>query len=283
GRQLRGRVLLGGGREQLPAGRHRHQDDPPREEHALHDRVEGHLGGPRPEQLPRAREDREGPGQRAQLPAVRLAPPRRPVRGPHLPLHRGPELHGPDGARGLDLQDRRGPALLLPAARDRHRGRGQHDRERLLQGSVQGAADGVRGRGPEAAGREPRRQRRVRRLAAGDDAKAAKARASAARERARARGTWPVRRFSLGGQPRDDLRATTTAEERVALMWPLALEAWAVAGRDLPDYERWNAPVRCVPLERLGPALLGRAELIANRRATGRPKDLADTSELERA
>ena len=39
-----GRVLLGGGRQQLPAGRHRHEDDPPREEHAQHDRLEGDLG-----------------------------------------------------------------------------------------------------------------------------------------------------------------------------------------------------------------------------------------------
>ena len=37
-------------------------------------------------------------------------------------------------------------------------GRGQHDRERLLQVGVQGAADGVRGRGAEPAGREPRRR-----------------------------------------------------------------------------------------------------------------------------
>ncbi len=40
--------------QQLPAGRHRHEDDPHREEHAQHDRLEGHLGGPRPEHLPRA-------------------------------------------------------------------------------------------------------------------------------------------------------------------------------------------------------------------------------------
>ena len=68
---------------------------------------------------------------------------------------------GADGARGLDVEDRRGPDLLLPAARHLDRGRGQHDRQRLLQGSVQGAADGVRGRGAEAAGREPRRERRL--------------------------------------------------------------------------------------------------------------------------
>ena len=59
GRQLGGRVLLGGGDEQLPAGRHRHEDDPPREEHAQHDRLEGDLGRPRAEHVPRHGEDRE--------------------------------------------------------------------------------------------------------------------------------------------------------------------------------------------------------------------------------
>ena len=40
-------------------------------------------------------------------------------------------------------------------------GCGQHDRERLLPRGVQGAADGVRGRGAEPAEREPRRRGRL--------------------------------------------------------------------------------------------------------------------------
>ena len=40
--------------EQPPAGRHRHEDDPPRQEHAEHDRLEGHLGRPRAEHVSRA-------------------------------------------------------------------------------------------------------------------------------------------------------------------------------------------------------------------------------------
>ena len=46
GRQLGRRVLLGRDDQQLAAGRHRHEDDPPRQEHEEHDRVEGHLGRP---------------------------------------------------------------------------------------------------------------------------------------------------------------------------------------------------------------------------------------------
>ena len=53
GRRLGRRVLLGGAHQQLPAGRHRHEDDPHRQEHEEHDRLEGHLGRPRPEHLPR--------------------------------------------------------------------------------------------------------------------------------------------------------------------------------------------------------------------------------------
>ena len=44
GRQLGRRVLLGGGGEQPPAGRHGHEDDPHRPQHEVDDRVEGHLG-----------------------------------------------------------------------------------------------------------------------------------------------------------------------------------------------------------------------------------------------
>ena len=58
GRRLGRRVLLGGADQQPPAGRHRHQDDPHRQEHPQHDRLEGHLGRPRPEHLPRRGEDR---------------------------------------------------------------------------------------------------------------------------------------------------------------------------------------------------------------------------------
>ncbi len=53
GRQLDRRVLLGRDDQQLAAGRHRHEDDPHRQEHPQHDRLEGHLGRPRPEHLSR--------------------------------------------------------------------------------------------------------------------------------------------------------------------------------------------------------------------------------------
>lgn len=61
--------------------------------------------------------------------------------------------------------------------------------------------------------------------------------------RAADRVGWPVRRYRLGSEPGDDLSGTTTAEERLAMMWPLAVEAWEVAGRPIPDYTREDTPV----------------------------------------
>ncbi len=112
--------------QQPPAGRHRHEDDPHRQEHALDDRLQGHLGRPRPEHLPR-------PGQdRARAPRAR-ATTRSATRcciGDKCGAHTFPyiEVKQPDRAgraRGDDLEDQRGPAVLLPAARHRHRGRGR--------------------------------------------------------------------------------------------------------------------------------------------------------------
>ena len=49
GRQQRRRVLLRRPDQQPPAGRHRHQDDPHRQEHPQHDRLQGHHRRPRAE------------------------------------------------------------------------------------------------------------------------------------------------------------------------------------------------------------------------------------------
>ena len=68
-----------------------------------------------------------------------------------------------------------------------------------------------------------------------------------AREARRAsRAQWPVRKFRLAEEPGPDLSATTTASERLAMMWPLARDAWTLAGRAIPDYPRDRMPVRVV-------------------------------------
>lgn len=64
--------------------------------------------------------------------------------------------------------------------------------------------------------------------------------------RRRARGSWPIRVFRLGEEPGGDLSGSTTPEERIAMMWPLAADAWTAAGRRIPAYERDRAPARVV-------------------------------------
>ncbi len=59
-----------------------------------------------------------------------------------------------------------------------------------------------------------------------------------------------MRIFRLGAEPGDDLTTTTTAEERLQMMWPLAVDAWTLAGRPLPSYSRTEAPVSVRPLAR---------------------------------
>jgi hypothetical protein len=66
------------------------------------------------------------------------------------------------------------------------------------------------------------------------------------RRRAAARRHWPVSVHRLGEEPGDDLSATTTAEERLAMVWPLTLAAWRLAGRELPSYARAEMPVRVI-------------------------------------
>jgi len=52
-----------------------------------------------------------------------------------------------------------------------------------------------------------------------------------------------VRVFHLSEAPGDDLSLQTTAEQRLQMMWPLAVEAWSLAGRAMPTYARGETPV----------------------------------------
>ena len=71
-----------------------------------------------------------------------------------------------------------------------------------------------------------------------------KRRERASAERVAARKSWPVRVYRPGQEPPDRLDQMTTPKERLAMMWPLALEAWSLTRRPLPDYRREDAPVR---------------------------------------
>jgi len=75
----------------------------------------------------------------------------------------------------------------------------------------------------------------------------AKARADRRRQRA---SQWPVRRFELGQEPLRDALDRSTVDERIAMMWPLAKEAWSVAGMSIATYDRKSMPGRLTRLER---------------------------------
>jgi len=63
-----------------------------------------------------------------------------------------------------------------------------------------------------------------------------------ARSRAAARRDWPGQVRDLTTAAGEDLSAETTAEERLSMMWELALRAWTLSGRTLPDYARSAMP-----------------------------------------
>lgn len=56
----------------------------------------------------------------------------------------------------------------------------------------------------------------------------------------------PCSGYKLGEEPGEDLSATTTAAERIAMVWQLTLDAWALTGRPWPDCPRTAAPGRVV-------------------------------------
>ena len=58
------------------------------------------------------------------------------------------------------------------------------------------------------------------------------------------RASWPVRRYALGDEPHGDLSETTSIADRIAMMWPLALEAWALAGVPVPEGRLQDLPSR---------------------------------------
>lgn len=55
-----------------------------------------------------------------------------------------------------------------------------------------------------------------------------------------------VRRYRLGAEPGDDLSATTTPEQRLALVWDLSRRLWALTGRPSASTPRDQIPVRFI-------------------------------------
>ena len=68
------------------------------------------------------------------------------------------------------------------------------------------------------------------------------------KRRAAARRQWPMRVVELDEDEVEDLSATTTMEERLAMVWRLTLDSWASSGRPIPNYRREDTPGRVVSL-----------------------------------
>ena len=71
--------------------------------------------------------------------------------------------------------------------------------------------------------------------------------AEEAARRAAARASWPGSKTTLAeAQGAEDLSATTTAEQRLAMMWELTVGAWSLTNEPMPDYSRANMPGRII-------------------------------------
>ena len=58
---------------------------------------------------------------------------------------------------------------------------------------------------------------------------------------------WPARVIRGGHElGEDDLSGATTPEERLAMMWPLAEQAWSFARRPVPAYDRRSMPAAVI-------------------------------------
>ena len=75
-------------------------------------------------------------------------------------------------------------------------------------------------------------------------------------------------------RPDTDLEQTTPAQ-RLGMVWQLTLDAWAFTDEAWPERQ-------IVEVEGLLIPVLGRSHLIQNKKAVGRPQDLADVAWLER-
>lgn len=69
-------------------------------------------------------------------------------------------------------------------------------------------------------------------------------------ERRRARAGWPIRKVALGEEDLTDPRDASTVDERLALVWTLTRQQWALAQLELPSYRRSEMPGRLVRRQR---------------------------------
>ena len=114
-RRLRRRILFHRHHQQFPAGRHRHQDDPSGQEHALAHHLQGHFSAGQAQNTYRGLVSVHAQGgKRAQLHAMRLAADRRQMRRAYRALYRKPQSDAP--ASNTKRPPRRSPTTSCSIA-----------------------------------------------------------------------------------------------------------------------------------------------------------------------
>jgi len=74
--------------------------------------------------------------------------------------------------------------------------------------------------------------------------------ASDSEQRRAARGTWRVVKTTLTAP--EQPQAPQSPAAALGMMWQLALDAWSMTGRPLPDYPRSRIPVRLATIQNKG-------------------------------
>ena len=86
---------------------------------------------------------------------------------------------------------------------------------------------------------------------------------------------------TLEMQGTDNFLKDYTPAERMAMVWPLTLDAWSFKDPSIAESRFQRHVVRIDRMDGMEVQVIGRDDLLINKRASGRPKDLADAATLD--
>ena len=86
---------------------------------------------------------------------------------------------------------------------------------------------------------------------------------------------------TLEMQGTDNFLKDYTPAERMAMVWPLTLDAWSLKDPFTVESRFQRHVIRIDRMDGMEVQVIGRDDLLINKRASGRPKDLADAATLD--
>ena len=86
---------------------------------------------------------------------------------------------------------------------------------------------------------------------------------------------------TLEMQGTDSFLKDHTPAERMAMVWPLTLDAWSFKDPLIAESRFQRHVIRIDRMDGMEVQVIGRDDLLINKRASGRPKDLADAATLD--